>query len=99
MAGSGRGRPRMGRPFRRGRSGKEGEIMADAGEDHPRYREVRFEYSREFPRILEHLRAALLISTYQAGKLAVVGVHQGQLTFAFHSVPQVMGVAVGDHRI
>ena len=46
-----------------------------ADEKRPVRREVRFEYSREFPAILEHLNAALLVSTYQAGKLAVVGVH------------------------
>jgi uncharacterized protein (TIGR03032 family) len=62
-------------------------------------REVRFEYSREFPRVLEHLGAGLLISTYQAGKLAVVGTHQGQLTFAFHNFERVMGVAVSPQRI
>ena len=62
-------------------------------------REVRFEYSREFPRVLDQLHAALVISTYQAGKLVVVGVHEGQLTFAFHNFEGVMGVAVGPRRI
>jgi uncharacterized protein (TIGR03032 family) len=65
----------------------------------PSLREVRFEYSREFPRVLEHLNAALLVSTYQAGKLAVVGTHQGGLTFAFHSFDRAMGVAAGPQRI
>ena len=43
-------------------------------------REVQFEYSREFPRILEHLNAALVVSTYQAGKLAVIGTRGGRKT-------------------
>src|SRR5215218_1919468 len=73
--------------------------MGDAEQSETAYREVRFEYSHAFPRILEHLRASLLVSTYQAGKLAVVGVHQGELTFAFHGFERVMGVAVGDRRI
>jgi hypothetical protein len=58
-------------------------------------REVRFEYTPEFPRVLESLGSALLVSTYQAGKLLVVGVHAGQLTFAFHHFERVMGVAAG----
>jgi uncharacterized protein (TIGR03032 family) len=68
-------------------------------EKRPVRREVRFEYSRDFPSILEHLNVALLVSTYQAGKLAVVGVHRGQLNFAFHNFDRVMGVAVGPQRI
>ena len=35
-------------------------------------REVQFEYSRNLPRILDSLKASLLISTYQAGKLAEI---------------------------
>jgi hypothetical protein len=56
-------------------------------------REVRFEYTPEFPRVLDSLGSALLVSTYQAGKLLVIGVHAGQLTFAFHDFERVMGVA------
>lgn len=36
---------------------------------------VRFEYSTIFPDILNHLKSSLAIPTYQAGKLAVVGVN------------------------
>ena len=56
-------------------------------------REVRFEYAPEFPRVLESLGSALLVSTYQAGKLLVIGVQAGRLTFAFHDFERVMGVA------
>jgi protein O-GlcNAc transferase len=65
----------------------------------PGMREVRFEYTREFPLVLEHLHAALAVSTYQAGKLVVIGVHGGQLTFAFHDFERVMGVAAGDGQL
>lgn len=58
-------------------------------------REVRFEYSPYFPEILEHLRASLLVSTYQAGKLGVIGWHQGKLEISFHSFEQAMGLAPG----
>ena len=62
-------------------------------------REVRFEYSQEFPLILQRLKVSLLVSTYQAGKLAVVGVHDGQVRFAFHNFERVMGVAASPRRI
>ncbi len=67
--------------------------------DSPQLREVRFEYSPHFPRILEHLNSSLLVSTYQAGKLGVVGVDQGRLTFSFLNFHKAMGVAVGRKRI
>jgi uncharacterized protein (TIGR03032 family) len=62
-------------------------------------REVRFEYSAQFPAILDQLHAALLVSTYQAGKLCVVGTHRGRLEFAFRDFERVMGVAVGSRRV
>jgi hypothetical protein len=65
----------------------------EPGSRTPGMREVRFEYTPEFPRVLDSLGSALLVSTYQAGKLLVVGVHAGQLTFAFHDFERVMGVA------
>jgi protein O-GlcNAc transferase len=68
-------------------------------EQAPRQREVRFEHSPDFPHILEHLGVSLLISTYQAGKLVVVGARHGKLTFAFHSYERVMGLAASSQRI
>jgi len=61
--------------------------------------EVRFEYTPEFPRVLESLGSTLLVSTYQAGKLLVIGVHAGQLTFAFHDFERVMGVAAAGGQL
>ena len=37
------------------------------------YREVKFRHSRDFVKLLDELGASLLISTYLAGKLGVVG--------------------------
>jgi uncharacterized protein (TIGR03032 family) len=62
-------------------------------------REVRYEHSRNFGSVLTDAGASLLVSTYQAGKLAVVGVRQGLLTLSFHNFEQAMGVAVGRDRI
>jgi uncharacterized protein (TIGR03032 family) len=61
----------------------------------PPMREVRFEYSPHFPEILKHCQASLLVSTYQAGKLGVLGVHDGKLDISFHSFEQAMGIAPG----
>lgn len=65
----------------------------------PALREVRFEYTPHFPEILQHCRASLLVSTYQAGKLGVIGVHNGKLELSFHTFEQAMGVATGPHGI
>jgi uncharacterized protein (TIGR03032 family) len=57
-------------------------------------REVRHEYTRNWPRILEHLGASLLVSTYQAGKVVVVGTGPGGLELSYHNFEKAMGIAV-----
>src|SRR5436309_1918412 len=57
-------------------------------------REVRYEVSRDFVPILAEAGASLLISTYQAGKLVVVGTDRGELTLSFHNFEQAMGLAL-----
>ncbi len=79
-----------------GQDNSESPIPVD---DLSKYREVRFEYNPTFPSILEHLKASLFVSTYQAGKLAVVSSRQGKLELAFHNFEQAMGVAVHHERI
>jgi uncharacterized protein (TIGR03032 family) len=54
---------------------------------------VRHENTRNLPAVLDHLGVALLISTYQAGKVAVAGVHQGRLTLSYHNFERAMGLA------
>ncbi|MBN2473526.1 MAG: TIGR03032 family protein [Pirellulales bacterium] len=63
------------------------------GANPPTDREVRYEHSLNLPGLLEHLRATLLVSTYQAGKLVVVGARQGALSLSFHNFDRPMGVA------
>jgi uncharacterized protein (TIGR03032 family) len=55
---------------------------------------VRYEHSRDLAVLLEEIKASLLISTYQAGKVAVVGSHQRQLCLSFHNFDRPMGVAL-----
>ena len=64
-----------------------------------RLREVRFEYTPNFPGILERLGVSLLVSTYQAGKLTVISSRGGELDFAFYHFDQAMGVAVRPRQI
>ena len=60
----------------------------------PRQREVRFEHSQDFAQVLARLNASLLISTYQAGKLAMLGSRGEKLKLSFHNFDRPMGVAV-----
>src|SRR5436309_12074793 len=57
-------------------------------------REVRYEVSRDFVPILAESGISLLISTYQAGKLVVVGTDRGKLALSFHNFEQAMGLAL-----
>jgi uncharacterized protein (TIGR03032 family) len=62
-------------------------------------REVRYEYSNNLVPLLTQLGSSLLLSTYQAGKLVVVGVHDGALQISFHNFERAMGVAMGRNQI
>ena len=65
----------------------------------PKMREVRYEYTPRLPEILTHLNASILVTTYQAGKLLVLGAHEGKLTISFLDYDQPMGLAVSPKRI
>jgi uncharacterized protein (TIGR03032 family) len=60
----------------------------------PGTRAVRHEYTRNLPALLNQLGISLMVSTYQAGKVVAVGVHQGELTLSYHNFEQAMGLAV-----
>lgn len=60
---------------------------------------VRYEHSPNFPRLLAELGVSLLVSTYQAGKVIVLGTHQEKLSISFHSFEQPMGLAVGPRAL
>lgn len=72
----------------------------EAGEDGKlKQVEVRYQHSANLADLLSQLNCTLLISTYQAGKLVCVGVHEGQISFSFHAFQQVMGMAVSPRRL
>lgn len=62
-------------------------------------REVHFQCSNNLVPLLTQLNASLLLSTYQAGKLVVVGIHNQALQISFHNFEQAMGVAVSPKQI
>lgn len=66
--------------------------MADAETE--KLREVRYEHSADFVPLLRQLGVSLLVTTYQAGKLVVVGTEpDGGLSLSFENFEQCMGVA------
>ncbi|HEX5446667.1 MAG TPA: TIGR03032 family protein, partial [Pirellulales bacterium] len=65
----------------------------------PTYREVRYRHSSDFMPIMSGLGASLLISTYQAGKVAVVGTTGAGLHLSLHNFEQAMGLAVHPRKI
>jgi uncharacterized protein (TIGR03032 family) len=62
-------------------------------------REIRHEYTRSLPPLLSQLGVSLLVSTYQAGKVAAVGVAAGELTLSYHNFERAMGMAVKPDRV
>ncbi len=77
----------------------EGDLVENARNALPQNRAVRFEYTPTLPSILEHCKATILITTYQAGKLLVLGTHQGKLNISFLDYDQPMGLAVKLDRL
>jgi uncharacterized protein (TIGR03032 family) len=57
-------------------------------------REVRYEHTLNLVPLLTQLQASLLVSTYQAGKVVVVGVADGKLSLAYPNFERAMGLAV-----
>jgi uncharacterized protein (TIGR03032 family) len=70
------------------------EAMPPEQKEGPPTREVRHEYTRSLPPLLSGLGVSLLVSTYQAGKVAAVGVAAGELTLSYHNFERAMGLAV-----
>jgi uncharacterized protein (TIGR03032 family) len=61
--------------------------------------EVELEYSPDFPGILDQLQCSLLVSTYQAGKVISIGVHEDELQVSYLDFEEPMGIAVSNDQI
>ena len=62
-------------------------------------REIRYRHSKNFVPLLRLLSSSLLVSTYSAGKLVVVGTSEAGLELSFLNFQKAMGVAVGGEWI
>src|SRR5262245_50977280 len=70
------------------------DVIAPEQNDAAPTREIRHEYTHSLPPLLSQLGVSLLVSTYQAGKVAAVGVAAGELTLEYHNFERAMGLAV-----
>lgn len=61
---------------------------------HDGQREVQYEHSHDLADLLDDLKASMLVSTYQAGKVVMIGSHEKQLAFSFHNFDRPMGIAI-----
>jgi protein O-GlcNAc transferase len=62
-------------------------------------REIGYDFTPVLIDLLGHLRASLMVTTYQAGKLLVLGVRDGQLKITFSHYEQPMGLAISGDRL
>lgn len=62
-------------------------------------RVVQYHHSQDFPGLLGQLGISLLVSTYQAGKVLVLGERDGKLDVQFHTFEQPMGLAVSPRML
>ena len=52
-----------------------------------------------FVQVLADLKVSLLVSTYQAGKLAVIQAHKDDLFITYHNFDRAMGTAISSEQI
>jgi uncharacterized protein (TIGR03032 family) len=65
----------------------------------PAPRRIKSSHSASFVRVLADLKVSLLVSTYQAGKVAVVQVRGDDLFITYHNFERAMGIAVSREQI
>jgi uncharacterized protein (TIGR03032 family) len=62
-------------------------------------RRVSYSASDGFVPLLEQVQSSLVLSTYLAGKVVTISVHQGQLALEFHNFELAMGIAIHPRRL
>jgi hypothetical protein len=75
------------------------QIESDGPDGTTAPRPFTYQASENFVGVLNEIRASLLVSTYQAGRLVSVGVSRGTLNVTLHTYERAMGVAVAPDRI
>jgi uncharacterized protein (TIGR03032 family) len=72
---------------------------AETEETPAKSREIKYEFTPNFPEILSQLGITLLVSTYQAGQLVKLGAPGGKLEISFHRFDRCMGIAWQSGRL
>ena len=62
-------------------------------------RPFQYVHSRDFPELLSQLGVSLIVSTYQAGRLAVLRSREGRVSLILRTFERAMGVAVHRDRL
>lgn len=65
----------------------------------PARREIRYVASEGFVPLLSELGSSLILSTYHAGKVVVLGTHEGRLVCEFHNFELAMGLALHPRQL
>jgi uncharacterized protein (TIGR03032 family) len=73
--------------------------MPDNEQNEASGKSVEHRHSPEFPALLSSLKTCLLVSTYQAGQVAMIGTHEGKLVVKFEQFDRPMGIAYSPKRI
>jgi uncharacterized protein (TIGR03032 family) len=60
---------------------------------------VSYQYTPVLVEILQHLKASIVLSTYQAGKVLVLGQHDNRLTVSILDYDRPMGLAIAKDQI
>lgn len=76
-----------------------GETSQDGAAPAAADRQLAYSCTDNFVEILDRIGGSLLVSTYQAGRVIVVGRSKEGLTLSLHSFDQAMGLAVAADRI
>jgi uncharacterized protein (TIGR03032 family) len=66
----------------------------DSTEEKVATRTIRYVASPGFAPLLAQTGSSLLVSTYHAGKVAMIGTHQNELVIEFHNFELAMGLAL-----
>lgn len=61
--------------------------------------EIQFKYSQDLPALLHDHKFTLAVSTYQAGKVALIGATDQALTVSMHQFDSPMGIACNDQTL
>lgn len=60
---------------------------------------VQFSYAENLPKWLDQLKSTIVMSTYQSGKLIMIGYHEGKLDVRYKTFPRPMGMYAAHNNL